>query len=51
MTIDELIVQLQNGPFDFNQVTAESDDHANIRNFMKTGWAGIQFEGEVLKEK
>lgn len=24
-------------------------DHQNIRNFMKTGWAGIEFEGEALK--
>jgi hypothetical protein len=23
-------------------------DHQNIRNFMKTGWNGIQFEGEAL---
>lgn len=25
-----------------------SDNHQNIRNFMKTGWAGIVFENEVL---
>lgn len=24
-------------------------DHANIRNFMRDGWAGIGFEGEALK--
>jgi hypothetical protein len=23
-------------------------DHGNIRNFMKQGWQGINFEGEVL---
>lgn len=23
-------------------------DHANIRNFMQTGWGGVQFEGEAL---
>ena len=23
-------------------------DHQNIRNFMKAGWNGIQFEGEAL---
>lgn len=23
-------------------------NHQNIRNFMKTGWDGIQFEGEAL---
>jgi HopJ type III effector protein len=26
-------------------------DHQNIRNFMKTGWAGIAFEGEALKPR
>jgi hypothetical protein len=26
-------------------------DHANIRNFMKTGWEGISFEGSALKPK
>ena len=26
-------------------------DHQNIRNFMKSGWAGISFVGEVLKKK
>ena len=29
----------------------EGDNHGNIRNFMQTGWEGIQFEGEPLKEK
>jgi len=24
------------------------DNHQNIRNFMKTGWAGIQFDGNAL---
>lgn len=23
-------------------------DHANIRNFMRDGWAGIQFDGDAL---
>ncbi|PHS72983.1 MAG: type III effector [Cycloclasticus sp.] len=31
--------------------TPESDDHQNIRNFMKTGWAGIQFNDIALIEK
>lgn len=31
--------------------TPEGDDHQNIRNFMKTGWAGIQFENTPLTEK
>ena len=26
-------------------------DHANIRNFIKYGWAGIEFNGTVLSEK
>ena len=26
-------------------------DHQNIRNFMKTGWMGISFEGNPLKLK
>lgn len=29
----------------------DSSDHQNIRNFMKTGWEGIRFEGEALKPK
>lgn len=24
------------------------DDHQNIRNFMRTGWSGIKFEGQAL---
>jgi len=26
-------------------------NHQNIRNFMKTGWEGIRFEGEALATK
>jgi hypothetical protein len=26
----------------------EGNDHQNIRNFMKTGWNGIEFEGKAL---
>jgi HopJ type III effector protein len=26
----------------------EATNHQNIRNFMKTGWAGISFEGTAL---
>ena len=29
----------------------EGTDHQNIRNFMKTGWEGIQFEGTPLRVK
>lgn len=27
------------------------DDHQNIRNFMKTGWLGIEFQGDALIAK
>jgi hypothetical protein len=26
-------------------------DHQNIRNFMNSGWEGVQFDGEALEEK
>jgi hypothetical protein len=29
----------------------EKDDHANIRNFIKFGWSGIEFENAALIEK
>lgn len=29
----------------------EGDDHQNIRNFIKTGWNGIEFSQTVLLEK
>ena len=29
----------------------EASNHQNIRNFIKTGWAGISFEAEALAEK
>lgn len=29
----------------------EATNHQNIRNFIKTGWDGISFEGEALFEK
>ncbi len=29
----------------------ENSDHQNIRNFMKTGWSGIEFDSEPLKTK
>ncbi len=29
----------------------EGADHQNIRNFMKSGWEGIKFEGDALAEK
>ena len=31
--------------------TPDGTDHQNIRNFMKSGWEGIRFEGEALKPK
>jgi len=27
------------------------EDHGNIRNFIKTGWGGIQFNGQALATK
>lgn len=29
----------------------EGTDHQNIRNFMKTGWAGVKFDSTPLKTK
>ncbi len=29
----------------------EGADHQNIRTFLKTGWAGISFEGTALKAR
>ncbi len=29
----------------------ENSDHQNIRNFMKSGWSGIEFDSEPLKTK
>jgi hypothetical protein len=39
------------GAFYFDEVleNPEGTNHQNIRNFMKTGWNGIEFEGEALK--
>ncbi len=38
------------GGYYFEEVLGdpEGTNHQNIRNFMKTGWDGIQFEGEAL---
>lgn len=29
----------------------EGDDHQNIRNFMQSGWGGVQFNGQALTQK
>ncbi len=29
----------------------QGSDHQNIRNFMKTGWEGISFQGDALAPK
>jgi hypothetical protein len=29
----------------------DGDDHPNIRSFMRSGWAGIAFEGEALRPR
>jgi len=31
--------------------TPQGNDHQNIRNFMKTGWEGVKYEGAPLKLK
>jgi len=31
--------------------TPEGDNHQNIRNFIKSGWSGISFEGNALAQK
>lgn len=31
--------------------TPDANDHQNIRNFMKDGWAGIRFNGTALHPK
>ena len=41
------------GAYYFEEVLGdpEGTNHQNIRNFIKTGWDGIQFEGEALTSK
>ena len=41
------------GAYYFDEVLGNMDgtNHLNIRNFMKTGWDGIQFNGEALALK
>jgi hypothetical protein len=41
------------GAYYFEEVLGnlEGTNHQNIRNFMKTGWSGIQFEGPALALK
>jgi len=29
----------------------DNNDHQNIRNFMKTGWAGLEFDSDPLTKK
>jgi hypothetical protein len=38
------------GPIYFDEVLNDPNgtNHQNIRNFMKTGWDGIQFDGNAL---
>ena len=41
------------GAYYFEEVLGDPNgsNHQNIRNFMKTGWDGILFEGEALELK
>jgi HopJ type III effector protein len=38
------------GGYYFDEVLKDPNgtNHQNIRNFMKTGWDGVEFQGEVL---
>ncbi|MFX3889306.1 HopJ type III effector protein, partial [Streptococcus suis] len=29
----------------------DNDDHQNIRNFIRFGWAGVKFSGQALSAK
>jgi len=29
----------------------QGSDHQNIRNFMRTGWAGVAFDGQALRPR
>ena len=29
----------------------DGDDHQNIRNFIKSGWNGVEFKGQALTQK
>lgn len=41
------------GAYYYEEVLGDPDgsNHQNIRNFMKTGWDGIKFEGQALELK
>ena len=41
------------GAYYFEEVLGDPNgtNHQNIRNFIKTGWSGIEFEGEALAIK
>lgn len=41
------------GAYYFEEVLGNptGTDHQNIRNFIKTGWSGIRFEGQALEAK
>jgi len=41
------------GEYYWDHVLAHPDgtDHANIRSFMKHGWAGVAFDGEPLRRR
>lgn len=50
-TVDETLSCFGSYYFDDVLKNPENTDHQNIRNFIKTGWAGISFKGEALKLK
>jgi len=51
LSVDETLACF--GAYYFEEVLGDPNgtNHQNIRNFMKTGWDGIQFEGEALELK
>jgi len=51
LTSDETLALF--GDYYWHDVLAhpESSDHANIRTFMKHGWAGIAYGGQALKPR
>jgi len=51
LSVDETLACF--GAYYFEETLGDPNgtNHQNIRNFMKTGWDGIKFEGEALTSK
>ena len=48
---EEETIQLFAEHYDDVLSTPEATNHQNIRQFMKSGWDGVQFEGSSLTER